>query len=188
MKPNLILILASLFVSNLAWAVNSLTPQRIPAPNNSSALEISDGIRVVDSGGSSLVTLTSDLEGVQQVDAKWSADSRLVVVVISYNRGSGVEAAYFDGSSWHKTLQSDSDLPVDELSRQGGTSGRLIAQHCRLGDWLDPRRITVTGDLIFPGQKRVAYGYTLIFTGGPVYLDRGGFEEGAIKGIGYHVR
>ena len=134
------------------------------------------------------MTLTNNLEGVQHVDAKWSQDSHLVVVVISYTRGSGVEAAYLDGSSWHKALQSDTDLPVDELARQAGASGRLVAQQCHLGDWLDSRRIAVSGELIFSGQKKVRYGYTLLFTGAPGHLDPGGFEEGVIKGTGYHLR
>ncbi len=64
------------------------------------------------------MTLANNLEGVQYVDAKWSPDSHLAIVVISYVRGSGVEAAYLDGSGWHKALQSDTDLPVAELARQ----------------------------------------------------------------------
>ncbi len=88
----------------------------------------------------------------------------------------------------HKALQSDTDLPVDELARQAGASGRLVAQQCRLGDWLDSRRITVNGELVFSGQKKVRYGYTLVFTGEPGHLDPGGFEEGVIKGVGYHLR
>jgi hypothetical protein len=134
------------------------------------------------------VTLANNLEGVQHVDAKWSPDSHFVVVVISYIRGSGVEAAYMDGSGWHKTLQSDTDLPIDKLAQQAGAAGRLVAQQCRLGDWLDSRRITVDGELVFSGQKKVRYGYTLVFTGESGRLDPGGFEEGVIKGVGYHLR
>jgi hypothetical protein len=188
MKKHLLLVLTSALVSNLSWGESPLIPEQILAPDRSHLLEINGGIRVLDSSGSSVVTLASNLEGVQQVEAKWSADSGLVFVIISYARGSGVEAAYFDASGWHKTLQAETDLPVDELARQSGVSGRLVAQHCRLGQWLDQQRIAVTGDLIFSGQRKVAYEYTLAFTRGPVHLDRGGFEEGAIKGVGYHVR
>jgi hypothetical protein len=188
MRISLISILAAILMSNFSWAENTLEPKKIPAPDGSHVLEISDAIRVVDTGGSNSLTLASNLEGIQQVDAKWSSDSRRVVVVISYGRGSGVEAAYLDGSDWHKALQPDTDLPIDELSRQAGASGRLVSQSCRLGDWVDSRRITVTGELIFSGKKKVPYQYTLVFTGEPGHLDRGGFEEGVIKGVEYQVR
>ena len=188
MRASLICIAASVIITNIGWAQGSLPPKEIRAPDGSYLLETGDGIRVTDSGGSNLVTLANNLEGVQYVDAKWSPDSHLVVVVISYIRGSGTEAAYLDGSSWHKALQADTDLPVDELARQAGASGRLVAQRCRLGNWLDARRITVNGELTFSGQKNVRYAYTLVFTGEPGHLDPGGFEEGVIKGVGYHLR
>jgi hypothetical protein len=188
MRTSLISVLATALITNLGWAQSQLETKQIPAPDGSQTLEIGDAIRVINSRGSPLLTLTSNLEGVQRVDAKWSPDSRRIVVVISYTRGSGVEAAYMDGSGWHKALQPDTDLPTDELSRQAGVSGRLVSQSCRLGDWFDSRRIEISGELIFSGQKRVSYGYTLVFTGEPGHLDRGGFEEGVIKGIDYHVR
>jgi hypothetical protein len=188
MRANVICIAASVIITNIGSAEGSLPPKEIRSPEGSYTLETGDGVRVADSAGANLVTLANDLEGVQYVDAKWSPDSRLAVVVISYVRGSGVEAAYMDGSGWHKALQSDTDLPVDELARQAGASGRLVAQRCRLGDWLDSRRITVNGELTFSGQKKVRYAYTLVFTGEPGHLDPGGFEEDVIKGFGYHLR
>jgi hypothetical protein len=188
MRTNLISVLATALIANFSWAERTLEQKRIPAPDGAYVLEIGDAVRVLNSGGSPALTLTSNLEGVQRVDAKWSPDSRRVVVVISYSRGSGVEAAYMDGSGWHKALQPDTDLPTDELSRQAGVSGRLVSQSCRLGDWIDSRRIRINGELIFSGQKKAPYGYTLVFTGEPGHLDRGGFEEGVIKGIEYHVR
>jgi hypothetical protein len=188
MRISLISVLATVLISNLAWAESTLESKQIPAPDGSYSLEISNEVRVINSGGSSSLTLVSNLEGVQRVDAKWSPDSCRVVVVIGYTRGSGLEAAYLDGSGWHKTLQPDTDLPTDALARQAGVSGRLVSQSCKLGDWLGPRRISVSGELIFSGQKKVPYGYTLVFTGGPGHLDRGGFEEGVIKGVEYHVR
>jgi hypothetical protein len=188
MRISLISVLAIALVSNLSWAESRLEPKQVPAPDGSYNLEIGDEIRVLNSGGSPSLTLASNLEGVQRVDAKWSSDSRRIVVVISYARGSGVEAAYLDGSGWHKALQPDTDLPTDELARQAGVSGRLVSQSCRLGDWFDPRRIRITGQLVFTGQKTVPYGYTLVFTGEPGHLDHGGFEEGVIKGVEYHVR
>jgi hypothetical protein len=188
MKISLITVLATALTSNFAWAESPLEPKRIPAPDGSYSLEIREEVQVVNSGGSPSLTLASNLEGVQRVDAKWSPDSCRVVVIISYTRGSGVEAAYLDGSGWHKALQPDTDLPTAGLARQAGVSGRLVSQSCSLGDWLDPRRISVIGELTFSGQKKVPYGYTLIFTGEPGHLDRGGFEEGVIKGVEYHVR
>jgi hypothetical protein len=188
MRANVICIAASVIITNSGWAEDSLPPKEIRAPGGSYTLETGDGVRVADSAGSNLETLANNLEGVQYVDAKWSPDSHLAIVVISYVRGSGVEAAYIDANGWHKALQSDTDLPVDELARQAGASGRLVAQRCRLGDWLDSRRITVNGELTFSGQKKVRYAYTLVFTGEPGHLDPGGFEEGVIRGVGYHLK
>jgi hypothetical protein len=188
MRPNIVCIVASIIITNIGWAEDSLPPKELRAPDGSYLLETGDGVGVADSAGSNLVTLANNLEGVQYVDAKWSPGSDLAVVVISYIRGSGVEAAYVVGSVWQKALQSDTDLPVDELARQAGTSGRLVTQRCRLGDWLDSRRITVNGELTFSGQKKVRYAYTLVFTGEPGHLDPGGFEEGVIKGVGYHLK
>lgn len=188
MNARAICVVASVFIANLGWSEPSLPPKEIRSPDGAYLLNTGDGVRVADASGSNLVTLTNSLEGVQLVDAKWSSDSHLVVVAISYLRGSGVEAAYMDGSGWHKALQSDSDLPVDELARQAGASGRLVAQQCRLDDWLDSRRIVVSGELTFSGQKKVPYAYTLVFTREPGRLDPGGFEEGVIKGVGYHLR
>ena len=188
MRASVICIAASIIITNIGWAEGSLPPKEIRAPDGSYLLETSEGVRVADSDGSTLVTLANNLEGVQSVDAKWSPDSHLVVVAISYVRGSGVEAAYMDDSGWHKALQSDTDLPVDELARQAGASGRLVAQRCRLGDWLDSRKITINGELTFSGQKKMRYAYTLVFSGEPGHLDPGGFEEGVIKGVGYHLR
>lgn len=188
MRTDVVCIVASIIITSIGWAQGSLPPKEIRAPDGSYRLETGDGIRVADSAGSNLMTLANNLEGVQYVEAKWSPDSHLAIVVISYVRGSGVEAAYINANGWHKALQSDTDLPVDELARQAGASGRLVAQRCRLGDWLDSRRITVNGELTFSGQKKVRYAYTLVFTAEPGYLDPGGFEEGVIKGVGYHLR
>ena len=188
MRTRLISVLVTALITNFGWAESGLEPKQIPAPDGAYTLEITDEVRVIDSAGSPSVTLARNLEGVQRVDAKWSPDSHRVVIVISYTRGSGVEAAYLDGSGWHKALQPDTDLPTDELARQAGVSSRLVSQSSRLGDWLDSRRIGITGELIFAGQKKVPYGYTLVFTGEPGHLDRGGFEEGVIKGSEYHIR
>src|SRR5260221_14630454 len=117
MRTILTCLLTSALVANLGWAEGSLTPKEIHAPDGAHTLEIGIGVRVADSGGSNLGTLANNLEGVQHVDAKWSPDSHFVVVVISYTRGSVVEAAYMDGSRRHKALQSDTDLPADEMAR-----------------------------------------------------------------------
>jgi hypothetical protein len=188
MKPYLLCILPAIFVSIFCLAKDSTTHRETIAPNGSYVLEIRDQIQLVDQSGLSLLTFTKSLDGVQSVDAKWSIDSRRIVVVINYFRGAVIEAGYFDGSSWRKTLEPDTDLPVTDLARQGGASGRLSAEHCRLGEWLDPDRITVRGELIFSQQKRLPYAYTLVFMDRPTRLDPGGFEEGAVKGIGYHLR
>src|ERR1700751_2919510 len=134
-------VLATALIANFGWAESKLETKQVPAPDGSQVLEIGDAIRVVNSGGSSSLTLASNLEGVQRVDAKWSPDSRRVVVVISYTRGSGVEAAYMDGSGWHKAVQPETDLPTDELYRQAAGSGRLVSQSCRLGGWVGLRRV-----------------------------------------------
>jgi hypothetical protein len=188
MKPYLLCVLVAVFLSTFCSAEDSIIHRDTPAPNGSCVLELYDQIQLVDQSGLSLLTFTKSLEGVQSVDVKWSTDSRRVVVAVNYDRGSVIEAGYFDGSSWRKTLEPDTDLPITDLARQGGASGRLLAEHCHLEEWLDPNRIAVRGELIFSQQKRVPYAYTLVFTDGPTRLDPGGFQEGAIKGVGYHLR
>ena len=165
-----------------AWA------EKVLAPNGAYVLDIGKAVVIIDPGGAGAVPLIKSVVGARRVDAKWSSDSRRVVVVVNYDRGSGVFAAWNDGSRWHKTVELDEDLPVDELARQGGASGRLVAENRKLGEWLSPERIRLTGDLIFSGGKRLPYAYTLEFGSAVTKIDAGGYEEGIIRGIDWHVR
>ena len=165
-----------------AWA------EKVPAPNGAYVLDIGKAVEIIDPGGAGAVPLITSVAGARRVDAKWSSDSRRVVVVVDYDRGSGVFAAWNDGGRWHKTVELDEDLPVDELARQGGASGRLVAENRKLGEWLSPERIGLTGDLVFSGGKRVPYAYTLEFGSAVTKVDAGGYEEGIIRGIDWHVR
>ena len=185
-----IILSGSLLIALTAfvWSNDLPVPDNIPAPNGAYTLKIGKDVRIIDSGNATVLVIDKDVQGDPHVNAKWSADSRRVVVVANSWRGSGVEAAYFDGNQWHRTLQLDADLPEAELARQGGASGELRIEHRKLGDWLDTGRIAVSGELIFSGGKHVTYDYTLMFTNEPTHLDRGGYEEGAIRGVNYHVR
>jgi hypothetical protein len=162
--------------------------ENFPSPNGAYVLEIGKGVQILDRSHHSVLTVISDLAAIgQQVEAKWSPDSRKIAIVGFARRGSAIYAAYLAGEEWHKAVEQD-DLPTDELARQGGVSGRLVAEQRRLGHWLDADRITISGRLTFSNQKQVPYGYTLVFGGAVQRVDRGGYEEGPIKGVDFHVR
>jgi hypothetical protein len=161
--------------------------ENVPSPNGAYVLEIGTSARILDHGNP-VLTVVSDLQGVRRLDVKWSPDSSRVVFVTNYDRGCNVYAAYREGVEWHRTIELDADSTITELGKQAGASGRLVSDKRTLGDWLDADRISVTGQLTFSPQQYVAFGYTLIFAGGPTQLSGGGFEDGAIKGVNFHVQ
>jgi hypothetical protein len=155
----------------------------IPSPDGRYRVQVGATVEVVDSSGQSVLLVDKDVAGVQRVEVSWSPDSSRVVVAENFGRGSGIFAAWREGPAWHKTLESDEDQAgvIKAAQRQG--LGRLVADQRTLGNWVSTNALTVKGEMTFSGGKRAAYTYTLEFEASPRgNLDRGGYEEGVIRG------
>lgn len=160
----------------------------LPSPDGRYTLITQPIVRVVDSSGATVLVLDKDTTGLRHIESTWSPDSKRVVVAEDYDRGSGVLAAWHQGDAWHRAVESDSDVSplLHGLERQG--LGRLTAEHRGLApEWNSDRSIGVHGEFIFQNGQRVPYTYVLRFTAGSGRLSRGGYEEGAIKGVDYQV-
>lgn len=146
-------------------------------------------IEVVDASGTPVILLDKNAEAMKRVEVAWSADSQRMVVAEDIGRGSSILAAWRDGAAWHKAFQLDADREAIVRALQRHGAGRLVADQRSLGQWVSPEALTVKGQLTFSNGRRVAYAYTLKFASAPapVQLDRGGYEEGAIKGTDYHI-
>jgi hypothetical protein len=131
--------------------------------------------------------VVDDMQGVKRLDVKWSPDSSGVVVATDFVRGTYVYAAYLQDGKWRRTLELDPPSLYDDLARQAGASGRVVKDLRTLGNWLDNKRIKVTGELTFSSQQRIAFDYILTFLGGPTKVSRGGFNEGAVKGENFRT-
>jgi hypothetical protein len=163
----------------------SVKASPVPSPDGRFAIETGAGLDLVDSEGRPVMLLTRSLNGSERVEVSWSPDSRRVVIVTRTARGSAVLGAWHDASAWHKTIQTD-DLP--DLKRLTSKNGDLEAEQRSLGDWTSPDTITVRGALLFHNGKSLQYRYLLKFSTTTVSLDRGGFEEGAMRGVDYQVQ
>lgn len=172
----------------IVLTVSAAAAENIPSPDGSYVLEIGKSARIVDHSHTTVLTVVPNVQGLREVAAQWSADSKRVVLVLNYDRGAGVYAAYLDGGSWKRTIEQDSDFPSAELARQAGVSGWVAADKRMIVGWVSPDRVNMRGEATYKGGHRVPYAYTLVFTGGPTNLSRGGYEDGAIKGIDFRVR
>ena len=177
------LALAALLLS--AWPP-TLRADVVGSPDRRFAVQVGSSVDVVDAEGQNEVRLVARVTGAQRVDVRWSPDSTRVVVAVDYPRGSGIFAAWNDGAAWHKTLEPD-ELPVARVARAAGVTGRLVAEQRGLGDWVSPVALTVNGELAFSGGQKVAYAYTLAFVATAGTPDRGGYEEGVLKGLSYRL-
>jgi hypothetical protein len=160
----------------------SVRAETVRSPDGRFAVETGRGIEVVDSTGQTVLGLVPSLNGANKVEVAWSPDSRRVVIATNAARGSGVMAAWREGAAWHKTVEPDSESGFDRLVRG---HGRLVSEHRSLGGWVSADALTVTGALIFANGRREAYRYTLTFGAAPGGLDRGGFQEGALRATNY---
>jgi hypothetical protein len=165
--------------------VSSGIAQDVASPNGQYVLEGGTAAKIVEHG-TAVFTLVDDMQGVKHLDVKWSPDSSRVVVATDFVRGTYVYAAYLQEGNWQKTLEVDPPSLYDDLARQAGASGRVVKDLRTLGNWIDNKRLTVTGELTFSSQQHIAFDYVLTFTGIPTQVSRGGFNEGAV--IGQHFR
>jgi hypothetical protein len=144
-------------------------------------------IEVLNASGEPVLLLQKRTIGNPRVEVAWSPDGRRVVVAENFPCGSEVLAAWREGNVWHRGLEGDEGLEGlgRALQRQG--LGRVVAEHRTLKGWVSPDALEVTGEMTLSGGRRVAYAYTLRFVSAPGHLDRGGYEEGVIKGTNYRL-
>ena len=94
-------------------------------------------------------------------------------------------AAYRSGNAWHKTLQVGENPLLADLSKR---FGHLVTDHRKLGNWTSPDVLEVQEVMKFQRGEPVTLTYQLHFRPlGPVRMDRGGFEEGALGATNYRV-
>jgi hypothetical protein len=170
--------------SALFFAAPCLQAKSFPSPDGKFAIETDSGIDVLDSSGNPVMLLTRSLAGSKRVEVSWSPDSRRAVIVTRAERGSAVLAAWYDGSGWHKTIETDQ---MPELKRLIAQNGPLVAEQRAPGSWQAPHLVEITGALLFKNGKSVHYSYLLSFSTMSVSLDRGGFEKGMIHGMQYRI-
>jgi len=172
----------------LVLTISAAAADNIPSPDGAYVLEIGKSVRIVDHSHTTVLTVVPNVQGLREVAAQWSADSQRVVLVLNYDRGAGVYAAYLEGGSWKRTIEQDSDFPSADLARQAGASGWVASDKRMIVGWVAADRVNMTGEATYKGGHHVPYAYTLVFTGGPTHLSRGGYEDGAIKGIDFHLK
>jgi hypothetical protein len=155
------------------------------SPDGEFDVKVGASVTLEDATGKTVLVLDRDTRGIRKIDLNWSDDSRKVVVVENAGRGSSVLAAWREGATWHKTLELDSDLAGVTARAQALRGGRLVSENRSAGQWISPNEVTIFGDMLFSSGAHAQYSYTLRFTTGPTRIDRGGYEEGAIKGVNY---
>lgn len=140
--------------------------------------------------GDTVFVIDVQAQGVERVEVSWSLDSRRVVVVEDYGRGSAVFGAWVDGAGWHKGIQPDADqsMVFRLLRHEGENQATLVNEHRTLGNWTYPDAIRVHGVLTFQNRQSVDYAYVLRFLSGSGGMSRGGFEKGTLTGINYLVQ
>jgi hypothetical protein len=161
--------------------------RNINSPDHKFAIKADSTIELVDSSGQTILVLSKNTVGAKRVEIAWSPDSSKVAMAEDFARGSAIFAAWFDGVAWHKTLQSDSDQAGIVSLAQGQLGGRLVSEERTFGGWISSDALQVKGSMAFSSGKRVPYEYVLEFGSGPGRLDRGGYEEGVIRGVRYQL-
>jgi hypothetical protein len=145
-------------------------------------LESKPAIAIFNSSGRPVVIVDRDTTGSTQFAAKWSPDSNKVVLLDQAPLGSGITAAWFDGTKWHATVEPDSDLSQAEaLANSQGITGDVKAEERTLGDWISPDTIQIRGKLRYLGGKQFPYSYNLQIIPGSYTTNRGSFETGGLK-------
>ena len=149
-------------------------------------------IALFSAGGSQPETiLDRDASYDTRVDVKWSDDSRRVFVLQHFPNGTGIDAAWFDGSKWHRTFEPDSDFaPLMALVDKEGLRGSYRSDTAELGKWISPDTIEVSGTLGYMGKKAtysIPYSYHLQIVLGSYGLNALGYDLGGLKASGYGI-
>jgi hypothetical protein len=157
------------------------------APDHHYAIRAESAISLVDQAGNQIFVLAPQTKQDLRVEVAWSPDSKHVLVLENYQRGSVITGAWFDGSSWHKTIEDASiDKFIELQSRQ--LKQRVQSEHEQFAGWISPSEMAVQGVASFSGSHTINYRYNLIFEPDAfVHLDRGGYEEGQLVGKDYRV-
>jgi hypothetical protein len=165
----------------------SLLAQKYPSPDQKWSVTTGQSVVLADSSGSPVLTIDNNAAAAHLVQVLWSPDSKRVVVVEDYGRGSGLLAAWFDGKTWDKTLQKDEDGAAAIKQAQGSAGGRLQAEARLAKSWIDEKSVLIQGELHFSNGNSRSYHYILEFTDQPGKRDKGGYLEGVIKGTHYEL-
>jgi hypothetical protein len=179
MKAAILLLYVALAASALA--------EKYSSPDQKWSVTTGQAVVLTDASGAPVLTIDNNSGGAHLVQALWSPDSKRVVVIEDYSRGSGVFAAWFDGKTWYKALQSDEDEAAAIKQAQGSSGGRLQAEARLAKSWIDEKNVLIQGELHFSNGNSRGYHYILEFTDQPGKRDKGGYLEGVIKGTHYEL-
>jgi hypothetical protein len=147
-----------------------------------------DAIAIFNSAGRPVTILDRDINGSRHLRAKWSSDSKSVVLLDQAPLGSGIIAAWFDGTRWHPTVEPDTDIDQAEaLAKSQGITGEVKAEERGLGSWVSTDTIQLHGLLRYLGGKEFPYSYTLRIIPGSYPVNRGGFETGGLKASNFQA-
>jgi hypothetical protein len=188
-----LLILAAMLVAALSQA------RDIPSPDGKYTIRAEEIITLVDvRTGQTLLVLSNNTAGATRVEVAWAPDSRKIVMVENYPRGSVIFGAWTDSSPrtlleesmtahrpavWHKTLQADADESTVIRRAEQKCGGRLVSEKRVFAGWISSDAIRVKGEMQFSSGERRPYQYTLQFlTNVTGHLDKGGYEGGVIMG------
>ena len=146
-------------------------------------------VAIFSSAGDPVIAIDRGTTGSERLRAKWSGDSKSVILLDQAPLGSGISGAWFDGARWHATVESDSDLnQAKALAKSQVVSGEVKAEDRELGDWLSRDTIQIRGSLRYLGGEKFSYSYDLQIVPGSYALNRGGFETGGLKASNFQAR
>lgn len=123
------------------------------APDKSALIEAGSSVALVD--GKTDLTLIHNANLAKKIEVSWSPDSKKVLVIESFARGSGVFGAYHDNYGWHKVSEPDSDM----AKIAGESNGGIIAESRSLKEWNE-----IQGDMTFRNGRCKRFKYSLRWT------------------------
>ena len=103
-----------LYLALVGWSL----AQKYPSPDQKWSVTSGQSVILADASDTLVLTLNNNAAAAHLVQVLWSPDSKRVVVVEDYGRGSGLFAAWFDGKTWDKTLQKDEAGAAVSIARQ----------------------------------------------------------------------
>ncbi|HTD16596.1 MAG TPA: hypothetical protein VK673_15540 [Chthoniobacterales bacterium] len=171
----------TLFIILMLAAVSARANDSL-SPNRQYAIRAQNVITLIDAKSQQpLLMLDHDTNGLVKVEIAWAPDSTKVGIILSAPRGSAVVGAWFDGSTWHKTIELDADSAGFTQRAEAECGGRLVSEGRSFCAWETATALRVQGTMKFVSGRECNYQYLLQFEpAATVHLDVGGFEEGAL--------